>query len=163
MFYTNSVRVSEALFTEPLERLQHKERRSSDYTSHFLPIHMDSWWVMWRRTFDYQLSYTMLILGGGGRSENLEWSYDDLISAGKVHPSIYSLPLAWGHMGAFWESPSIELAHVPIRGQTSLSGCPCCVFQLDPQTVQSKNWHMDVIEMNGVRPDTVTTCNLHVI
>ena len=24
-------------------------------------------------------------------------------------------------------------------------------FQLDPQTVQSKNWHMDVIEMNGVR------------
>lgn len=24
------------------------------------------------------------------------------------------------------------------------------VFQLDPQTVQSKNWHMDVIEMNGV-------------
>lgn len=25
------------------------------------------------------------------------------------------------------------------------------VFQLDPQTVQSKNWHMDVIEMNGVR------------
>lgn len=25
-----------------------------------------------------------------------------------------------------------------------------CVFQLDPQTVQSKNWHMDVIEMNGV-------------
>lgn len=23
-------------------------------------------------------------------------------------------------------------------------------FQLDPQTVQSKNWHMDVIEMNGV-------------
>uniref|UniRef100_A0A3Q3LCI1 ABR activator of RhoGEF and GTPase n=1 Tax=Mastacembelus armatus TaxID=205130 RepID=A0A3Q3LCI1_9TELE len=27
--------------------------------------------------------------------------------------------------------------------------------QLDPQTVQSKNWHMDVIEMNGVRPSTV--------
>lgn len=25
------------------------------------------------------------------------------------------------------------------------------VLQLDPQTVQSKNWHMDVIEMNGVR------------
>jgi len=23
-------------------------------------------------------------------------------------------------------------------------------LQLDPQTVQSKNWHMDVIEMNGV-------------
>lgn len=29
--------------------------------------------------------------------------------------------------------------------------CLCSVFQLDPQTVQSKNWHMDVIEMNGVR------------
>lgn len=29
--------------------------------------------------------------------------------------------------------------------------CLCCVLQLDPQTVQSKNWHMDVIEMNGVR------------
>lgn len=32
-----------------------------------------------------------------------------------------------------------------------ISFCFCCVFQLDPQTVQSKNWHMDVIEMNGVR------------
>lgn len=32
-----------------------------------------------------------------------------------------------------------------------MSFCLCCVFQLDPQTVQSKNWHMDVIEMNGVR------------
>lgn len=35
-----------------------------------------------------------------------------------------------------------------------LSQCLCCVFQLDPQTVQSKNWHMDVIEMNGVRTMT---------
>lgn len=24
--------------------------------------------------------------------------------------------------------------------------------QLDPQAVQTKNWHMDVIEMNGVSP-----------
>lgn len=27
----------------------------------------------------------------------------------------------------------------------------CCLSpQLDPQAVQTKNWHMDVIEMNGV-------------
>ncbi|KAJ4930072.1 hypothetical protein JOQ06_019086 [Pogonophryne albipinna] len=26
-----------------------------------------------------------------------------------------------------------------------------CAGELDPQTVQSKNWHMDVIEMNGIK------------
>lgn len=27
-------------------------------------------------------------------------------------------------------------------------------LQLDPQTVETKNWHTDVIEMNGVSPET---------
>lgn len=48
-------------------------------------------------------------------------------------------------------------------------------LQLDPQTVQSKNWHMDVIEMNGVQISfssqfwsfliivSCCTCNAHVL
>lgn len=32
-------------------------------------------------------------------------------------------------------------------------------LQLDPQTVQTKNWHMDVIEMNGVRKEC--DCMIH--
>lgn len=32
-------------------------------------------------------------------------------------------------------------------------------LQLDPQTIQTKNWHMDVIEMNGVRREC--DCMLH--
>lgn len=51
-----------------------------------------------------------------------------------------------------------EFSKVTLSGQKNsqksyhfISFCLCFVFQLDPQTVQSKNWHMDVIEMNGVR------------
>lgn len=61
-------------------------------------------------------------------------------------------------------SSDLLLQHVGTAGRLNDSAeadltrwCECDarsllpVFQLDPQTVQSKNWHMDVIEMNGVR------------
>uniref|UniRef100_A0A8D3BDL2 Active breakpoint cluster region-related protein n=1 Tax=Scophthalmus maximus TaxID=52904 RepID=A0A8D3BDL2_SCOMX len=35
--------------------------------------------------------------------------------------------------------------------------------QLDPQTVQSKNWHMDVIEMNGVRVESILAPPRHAV
>lgn len=60
---------------------------------------------------------------------------------------------------------SCALHHLQIRGfgghQVGMTAglAPGCVpteltdhlsSQLDPQAVQTKNWHMDVIEMNGV-------------
>lgn len=43
----------------------------------------------------------------------------------------------------------LRLGEVAAGGDSRTLMC-CLSPQLDPQAVQTKNWHMDVIEMNGV-------------